>query len=164
MFSCSLLQLPAQSVLKAPIWTTWARYKTDVSQNKVLRYAQEIVDRGLQRSVMEIDDRWVEKAHNFFHTFLATLCSIRDGGLQCELRLQSSFWLNIRPCYPLLVYQSQTEVLTEPVRSLQLIASADGSQHTVTWILIGGNFQTPVLWCLNYMPWASASPAGSCPL
>lgn len=45
-------------MLKAPIWTTWARYKTDVSQNKVLRYAQEIVDRGLQRSVMEIDDRW----------------------------------------------------------------------------------------------------------
>lgn len=30
-----LLQLPAQSVLKAPIWTTWARYKTEVSQTKV---------------------------------------------------------------------------------------------------------------------------------
>jgi myogenesis-regulating glycosidase len=49
---------PDVSLFKHPIWTTWARYKTRVSQDKVLKYAQEIVDRGLPRSVMEIDDRW----------------------------------------------------------------------------------------------------------
>lgn len=26
---------PAQAVLKAPIWTTWARFKTHVTQDKV---------------------------------------------------------------------------------------------------------------------------------
>jgi hypothetical protein len=51
-------QAPALSLFKSPIWTTWARYKTKVTQEKVLRYAQEIVERGLPRSVMEIDDRW----------------------------------------------------------------------------------------------------------
>lgn len=51
-------RMPDVSLFKHPIWTTWARYKTRVSQEKVLKYAQEIVDRGLPRSVMEIDDRW----------------------------------------------------------------------------------------------------------
>lgn len=44
--------------MRAPIWTTWARYKTNVTQAKVLRYAQEIVERNLPRSVLEVDDRW----------------------------------------------------------------------------------------------------------
>lgn len=49
---------PAPEVFRAPIWTTWARFKTKVTQSKVLKYAKEISDRGLPRSVMEIDDRW----------------------------------------------------------------------------------------------------------
>lgn len=51
-------QLPSPEVFRSPIWTTWARFKTNVTQAKVLRYAHEIADRGLPRSVMEIDDRW----------------------------------------------------------------------------------------------------------
>jgi hypothetical protein len=50
--------VPSLDILRAPIWTTWARYKTGVTQAKVLRYAQEIAGRGLARSVMEVDDRW----------------------------------------------------------------------------------------------------------
>ncbi|CAL5223288.1 g5776 [Coccomyxa viridis] len=49
---------PSKELLEAPIWTTWARYFSRVSQAKVLKYAHEIVSRNLQRSVMEIDDRW----------------------------------------------------------------------------------------------------------
>lgn len=49
---------PSPSVIQWPIWSTWARYKHNVDQKKVLKYAQEITDRGLARSVMEIDDRW----------------------------------------------------------------------------------------------------------
>ena len=51
-------QAPATEVLRDPIWTTWARYKTKVNQAKVLTYAHEICVRNLPRSVMEIDDRW----------------------------------------------------------------------------------------------------------
>jgi hypothetical protein len=50
--------MPDASIFKHPIWTTWARYKARVSQEKVLKYAKEITDRCLPRSVMEIDDRW----------------------------------------------------------------------------------------------------------
>ena len=49
---------PNLRVLQDPIWTTWAKYKQWVTQAKVLRYAKEILDSGLDYSVMEIDDRW----------------------------------------------------------------------------------------------------------
>jgi len=44
--------------IRAPIWTTWAKYGSKVNQKKVLQFAEEIVSRGMQRSVMEVDDRW----------------------------------------------------------------------------------------------------------
>lgn len=39
---------PSKELLEAPIWTTWARYFSRVNQAKVLKYAGEIVSRGLQ--------------------------------------------------------------------------------------------------------------------
>lgn len=49
---------PPSDVIRAPIWTTWARYKQNVDQSKVLTFAREIVANGLPGSVMEIDDKW----------------------------------------------------------------------------------------------------------
>ncbi|QDZ19212.1 glycoside hydrolase [Chloropicon primus] len=49
---------PNLHVLQDPIWTTWAKYKQWVTEGKVLTYAKEIKDSGLDYSVMEIDDRW----------------------------------------------------------------------------------------------------------
>jgi hypothetical protein len=42
---------PSKDLLEAPIWTTWARYFSRVTQAKVLKYAHEIVSRGLQASL-----------------------------------------------------------------------------------------------------------------
>ena len=39
---------PSKELLEDPIWTTWARYFSRVSQAKVLKYAHEIVARNLQ--------------------------------------------------------------------------------------------------------------------
>jgi hypothetical protein len=50
--------MPDLNVLQDPIWTTWAKYKQWVTEGKVLRYAKEIMNSGLDFSVMEIDDRW----------------------------------------------------------------------------------------------------------
>jgi alpha-glucosidase (family GH31 glycosyl hydrolase) len=41
-----------------PIWTTWAEYKRDISQEVVLDYAKRIAGYGYRRSVIEIDDIW----------------------------------------------------------------------------------------------------------
>jgi hypothetical protein len=56
---------PPRSLLQHPIWTTWARFKQNVTQEDVLSFAQEIVARNLPRSVMEIDDRWSEAYGDF---------------------------------------------------------------------------------------------------
>ena len=39
---------PSRELVEAPIWTTWARYFSGVTQAKVLKYAHEVVARGLQ--------------------------------------------------------------------------------------------------------------------
>ena len=49
---------PPAEVIRAPIWTTWARYKQHVDQRKTLEFAREILENKLPGSVMEIDDKW----------------------------------------------------------------------------------------------------------
>jgi len=53
--------LVAEDFIRAPIWTTWARYGAKVSEKKVRQFADEIVQRSMARSVMEIDDKWQSK-------------------------------------------------------------------------------------------------------
>ena len=54
-------QPPSLTVLRAPIWSTWARYKMAVDQRKVLNYANEIAAHRFPRSHLEIDDKWSVK-------------------------------------------------------------------------------------------------------
>ncbi len=49
---------PPLELMGAPIWTTWARYKDQIDQATVLRFAHEIKDHNYPYHVLEIDDRW----------------------------------------------------------------------------------------------------------
>ncbi len=49
---------PPAELFGKPTWTTWARYKTVVSQEIVLDFAGQIIRHGYPFNVMEIDDRW----------------------------------------------------------------------------------------------------------
>ena len=51
-------QPPSLQVLRAPVWSTWARFKMGVDQAKVETYAAEIVAHGFPRSHLEVDDKW----------------------------------------------------------------------------------------------------------
>lgn len=48
--------LPDSRMFRSPIWSTWARYKVDINQEKVLQYADEINQHGFSNSQIEIDD------------------------------------------------------------------------------------------------------------
>ena len=50
--------IPPERLFELPTWTTWARYKTEVSQSVVLQFADEIQSHDYLYGVMEIDDRW----------------------------------------------------------------------------------------------------------
>ncbi|KAI0562112.1 alpha-glucosidase family GH31 [Gracilaria domingensis] len=58
-------EMPNANVIQDPIWSTWARYKAEVTQENVIKFAREIASRGLPRSVMGIDDRWSTKYGDF---------------------------------------------------------------------------------------------------
>lgn len=45
-------------MMHKPIWSTWAQYKREIDQHKVLEFAEQIHANNLSHSVMGIDDRW----------------------------------------------------------------------------------------------------------
>ena len=47
-------------MMQYPIWSTWARYKTNISQSVVLGYADEILEYGFPNSQLEVDDGLVK--------------------------------------------------------------------------------------------------------
>jgi len=50
--------VPDELMFRHPIWSTWARYKTEINQSLVIQFAQEILDNGFMNSQLEIDDDW----------------------------------------------------------------------------------------------------------
>ncbi|HRE49150.1 MAG TPA: glycoside hydrolase family 31 protein [Aggregatilineales bacterium] len=51
-------RIPPESFLRLPIWTTWAKYKMDISQTTVLQFARDIRAHGFPGGTLEIDDKW----------------------------------------------------------------------------------------------------------
>ncbi|MCC7207758.1 MAG: glycoside hydrolase, partial [Anaerolineae bacterium] len=49
---------PPEGLLRRPIWTSWARYKSDIDQAKIVDFAREIRAHEYPGGTLEIDDRW----------------------------------------------------------------------------------------------------------
>ncbi|XP_046486854.1 myogenesis-regulating glycosidase isoform X2 [Neodiprion pinetum] len=49
---------PDERMIMHPIWSTWARYKANVSAEIVNEFADEILQYGFNNSQLEIDDNW----------------------------------------------------------------------------------------------------------
>lgn len=47
---------PHKSLFFKPIWSTWAKYRTNITQRNVLQYASLITDNGFNGCQIEIDD------------------------------------------------------------------------------------------------------------
>ena len=52
---------PSDELIKRPIWTTWALYKWNINQDKVIDFVESILKNDLPISYVEIDDRWTKK-------------------------------------------------------------------------------------------------------
>ncbi|XP_052866892.1 myogenesis-regulating glycosidase [Anopheles cruzii] len=78
---------PAQSMVAEPIWSTWARYKRDVDDAVVRRFAGEIISNGF-RGQYELDDDWEQcyGALTFdrtkFPDIRATVAAIKAAGFE----------------------------------------------------------------------------------
>ncbi|XP_063702197.1 myogenesis-regulating glycosidase-like [Culicoides brevitarsis] len=52
--------IPDEKMARYPIWSTWARYKRDINETLVEKFADEIIFHGFNNSQLEIDDDWEE--------------------------------------------------------------------------------------------------------
>lgn len=50
--------VPDERMVEHPIWSTWARYKVDINETVIERFANEILSNGFNHSQLEIDDDW----------------------------------------------------------------------------------------------------------
>ncbi|XP_030829640.1 myogenesis-regulating glycosidase-like [Strongylocentrotus purpuratus] len=58
--------LPDTRMMRSPIWSTWARFKTAVNQTLVLGFADEIISNGFNNSQIEIDDGYAGRNYGDF--------------------------------------------------------------------------------------------------
>jgi alpha-glucosidase (family GH31 glycosyl hydrolase) len=52
------IDIPDQRMIMEPIWSTWAQFKQEINKEKILKYAEEIVNQNFPRSQICIDDNW----------------------------------------------------------------------------------------------------------
>lgn len=52
------IDIPDERMIIEPIWSTWAQFKQNITSEKILDFAHEIVRRNFPRSQICIDDNW----------------------------------------------------------------------------------------------------------
>jgi alpha-glucosidase (family GH31 glycosyl hydrolase) len=119
-------ELPPEGLFTKPTWTTWARYKTAINQEVVLRFADEIIRNGYPYHVMEIDDRWqvyygdLEFDPQRFPDPKAMIDELHAKGFKVTT------WV-----IPFL--DEQSNAFAEGTKNGWLVRRADGSPYLVPW-------------------------------
>jgi hypothetical protein len=87
---------PDDLMFKYPIWSTWAKYKKNITNDTIIEFAQEIFDFvGHNVSQIEIDDKWEVDYGNFdfdrtkFPNFKEMIEKLRD-----EFEYRSTLWIH----------------------------------------------------------------------
>jgi len=50
--------IPDERLFRYPIWSTWAQYRKNITQDSVLDFANAILENGFTNAQLEIDDKW----------------------------------------------------------------------------------------------------------
>ncbi|XP_048339124.1 myogenesis-regulating glycosidase-like [Sphaerodactylus townsendi] len=58
-------EIPSENIFRFPIWSTWALYKKEIDQEKLLEFAETIQKYGFKHSHIEIDDMYVQNYGDF---------------------------------------------------------------------------------------------------
>jgi len=119
-------ELPPADLFAKPTWTTWARYKTLIDQEVVLKFAGEIIQNGYPYHVMEIDDRWqvhygdLEFDQQRFPNPKAMIDKLHAKGFKVTT------WV-----IPFL--DEQSKAFAEGTRNDWLVRRTNGSPYLVPW-------------------------------
>ncbi|XP_034833124.1 myogenesis-regulating glycosidase-like isoform X2 [Maniola hyperantus] len=118
---------PDEKMLKSPIWSTWARYKSAVNHDVVLAFADEINRYNFTNSQFEIDDLWeicygsltVDVAR--FPNMSNTVSALKAKGFRVTIWMHPFMNKNCEPWY------------TDALNDGYLVVSEDGSEETSWW-------------------------------
>jgi alpha-glucosidase (family GH31 glycosyl hydrolase) len=119
-------ETPPEELFAKPTWTTWARYKSAINQDVVLRYADDIIKNDYPFNVLEIDDRWQVYYGDLgfdpqrFPNSKAMIDELHAKGFKVTA------WV-----IPFLDPQSQA--FAEGAKNGWLVRTADGSPYLVEW-------------------------------
>lgn len=82
-----------------PLWNSWAQFYTNIDQQKLLTYAQQLKDNGLGGHTIQLDDKWESNYGNL--TFDASTfpdpraMSDRIHDMGFDLGLWVTLWINL---------------------------------------------------------------------
>ncbi|XP_057269639.1 myogenesis-regulating glycosidase-like [Pezoporus wallicus] len=84
-------KIPAENAFRYPIWSTWALYKKDIKQEKVLHFAGNIKKYSFNCSHIEIDDMYTQAYGDFdfdpvkFPNVTEMFAKLREDGFKVTL-------------------------------------------------------------------------------
>ncbi|CAG2056796.1 unnamed protein product [Timema podura] len=116
-----------ERMIRHPVWSTWARYKTNVNEQTVLTFADEILQHGFNNSQLEIDDNW-ETCYGSFEFDTAKFPDMKNLTYALKERgFRVTLWI-----HPFI------NVGCEPIHSLAtendyLVKNTNGSTLNVWW-------------------------------
>ncbi|XP_001867055.2 myogenesis-regulating glycosidase [Culex quinquefasciatus] len=119
---------PAESMVKYPIWSTWARYKREIDHDLVLKFADEIISHGWVDTQFELDDNWETCYGSLtfnttqFPDIRATIAAIKAKGFP-----RVTIWIHPfinKGCEP---------IYSEAKRMGYLVADHTGNTDTQWW-------------------------------
>jgi len=120
------MTVPPESLWSKPIWTTWARFKTEINQRCVLDFADEIIAHGYPYGVIEIDDRWQDRYGDVifdperFPNPRAMVDALHDRGFTVT-------------CWVIPFINPDASCLDDARQHGYLLKRADGSLFPVRW-------------------------------
>ncbi|XP_062369726.1 myogenesis-regulating glycosidase-like [Cinclus cinclus] len=84
-------KIPAENAFRYPIWSTWALYKKDINQDKVLNFARDIKKYHFNCSHIEVDDMYTQAYGDFdfdpvkFPNVTEMFAKLREDGFKVTL-------------------------------------------------------------------------------
>lgn len=118
---------PDERMIKHPIWSTWARYKANVSEEVVENFANEIIENKFNNSQLEIDDNW-ETCYgsatfdtNKFPNITKLTDNLKKKGFHVTLWIHPFINEDCEPAY------------TTALENGYFVKNHDGNVHTTWW-------------------------------
>ncbi len=119
-------EIPPESLFTKPTWTTWARYKTAINEEVVLKFADEIIEHQYPYNILEIDDRW-----QIYYGDLGFDPARFPNPKRMIDRLHQKGFKVTSWVIPFL--QPEAQAFKDGAKNEWLVRQADGSPYLVEW-------------------------------